>query len=115
MWEKLKEAIDALVTKGQLELSHARDSFGLSRCKVCISAAAPMHREVLEFFKSNDILILEMYGMSESTGPTAFNTFTAWKITSVGKPMLGVRVKIYCPDENGEGEVGHLVIIEHAV
>ena len=110
VWEKLNEAIGAFVAKGQLQLNQARAAFGYSKCKLCIVGAAPSNPEVLEFFKSSvDMQVLELYGMSECTGPHTFNLPNAWKITSVGKPMLGVRVKIDQPDENGEGEVGRLI------
>ena len=39
-----------------------------------MSGAAPIAREVLEFFASLDIVVLEVYGQSEDTGPTSFNT-----------------------------------------
>jgi long-chain-fatty-acid--CoA ligase ACSBG len=45
-----------------------RQALGLDRCKLCMSGAAPIMKETLEFFMSLDIPILELYGMSESTG-----------------------------------------------
>ena len=39
----------------------------------CITGAAPIAPEVLEFFASLDLTILEVYGQSEDTGPTTFN------------------------------------------
>ena len=54
---------------------------------------------------SVNLPVLELYGMSESTGPHTFNTPESWRVGSVGKTMLGVKVKIDTPDEKGDGEV----------
>lgn len=45
---------------------------GLDRCRICVSGAAPIMKETLEFFYSFDISVLEVYGMSESTGEFYF-------------------------------------------
>jgi len=45
-----------------------RQALGLDRCRMCMTAAAPIMRETLEFFASLNIPILEIYGMSETSG-----------------------------------------------
>jgi len=45
-----------------------RQALGLDRCKMCMSAAAPIMRDTLDFFASLNIPILEIYGMSETSG-----------------------------------------------
>lgn len=74
--------------------------------------AAPVHRETLEFFMAFDIPILELYGMSESTGPQTSNIreFTRWRTGSCGKNISGAQTKIDNPDEHGDGEVSGLLI-----
>ncbi len=69
---------------------------GLDRLKIAISAAAPIGRDVLEFFMSCGIIIREVYGQSEDCGPTTFNypDPNGTKLGTVGKPMPGVEVKI---------------------
>ena len=52
-----------------------------------------------------NIPVLDMYGMSESTGPISVATFNTWCLGSVGQCLDGAHLKIDNPDENGEGEV----------
>ena len=54
-------------------------------------------REVLEFFASLDLLVLEVYGQSEDCGPTSFNRLGKAKLGTVGPAIDGVEVKI-APD-----------------
>ena len=49
--------------------------------------------------------VLELYGMSENTGPATLNTIIDWRLGSVGKPIAGTKLKLDNEDENGEGEV----------
>ena len=72
---------------------------GMGRIRIPVSGAAPISREVLEFFASLDIQIYEVYGQSEDTGPTSFNLPGATRLGTVGRPIKGVEVKIA---EDGE-------------
>lgn len=82
-----------------------REGFGLGRLKVAITGAAPIHIKVLEYFNSIQLPLLELFGMSELTGPGTFNLVGQNKLGSVGVPMQGSRVKIDNPNKKGEGEV----------
>ena len=82
-----------------------RERLGFTRCNLMIVGAAPIHRSVLEYFMSVNMPILELFGMSENSGPQSFNRMDNWRLGSVGLPMLGTQVKIDSPDEKGEGEV----------
>ena len=57
-----------LVIANALVFKKVRLALGLERCKIAISAAAPIMKDTLEFFMSLNIPVTEMYGMSESTG-----------------------------------------------
>ena len=61
-----------------------------------------------------DIPILEIYGMSESTGAHSINILGGgrWRVGSAGQAVKGAEMKISCPDENGDGEVGGEVWID---
>lgn len=50
-----------------------RKALGLGRARLCVSGAAPIGLDVLQAFASLDILIHEVYGQSEDTGPASFN------------------------------------------
>jgi long-chain-fatty-acid--CoA ligase ACSBG len=80
--------------------SKVKASLGLDATKCCFTAAAPISREVLEYFASLNIPIYEVFGQSECTGPHTVNTPSAWKVGTVGRPMLGTESKI--DPESGE-------------
>lgn len=78
----------------KLVFSKLKPAVGLGRAKVCVSGAAPIAPEVLEFFASLDIPVLEVYGQSEDTGPTSFNQPNNFKLGTVGPAVPGVEIKI---------------------
>jgi len=86
-----------LATK--LIFSKLKPAIGLGRARICVSGAAPISREILEFFASLDIIVLEVYGQSEDTGPTSFNRPGKTKLGTVGPIVPGVEAKIA---EDGE-------------
>jgi long-chain acyl-CoA synthetase len=83
----------------RLAYSKVRAALGLDRARFLISGAAPIAREVLEFFFSLDMPIQEVYGQSEDCGPTSFNAPGEIRVGSVGKAIPGVQVRIA---EDGE-------------
>jgi long-chain acyl-CoA synthetase len=83
----------------KLIFSKLKPAIGMGNARVCVSGAAPIAREVLEFFATLDIVVLEVYGQSEDSGPTTFNTPTRYRFGSVGPAIPGVEVKIAEDDE----------------
>jgi len=83
----------------KLIFSKLKPAIGMGNARVCVSGAAPIAREVLEFFASLDIIVLEVYGQSEDSGPTTFNTPTRYRFGSVGPALPGVEVRIADDDE----------------
>ncbi|HWM85103.1 MAG TPA: long-chain fatty acid--CoA ligase [Kofleriaceae bacterium] len=83
----------------KLVLSKLKPALGLGRARICISGAAPIAKEVLEFFATLDIAVREVYGQSEDTGPTTINIPGKTKLGSVGGLIPGIEVKIA---EDGE-------------
>lgn len=59
-----------------------------------ISGGAALPRELGEFFEAVGLLIIEGYGLTESSPVIAANRIDAYKFGTVGKPMPGVEVKI---------------------
>ncbi len=78
----------------KLIFSKVKAAIGLSRARVCVSGAAPISKEVLSFFTSLDVIVLEVYGQSEDCGPTSFNKPGDVRLGSVGKPFPGDEVRI---------------------
>ncbi len=83
----------------KLVLSKIRAALGLEECRLPVSGAAPISREVLEFFASLGIIIYEVYGQSEDCGPTSFNRPGKVKFGTVGPPIPGMEVRIADDDE----------------
>jgi len=74
-------------------------ALGLGRAKVCVSGAAPIAPEVLEYFTGLDIIVYEVYGQSEDCGPTCINIPGQTRFGAVGKPLPGLEVRLA---EDGE-------------
>ena len=71
-----------------------KEALGLDRARICVSGAAPISKEVLDFMSGLDIVIHEVYGQSEDCGPTTFNKPGQTKFGTVGPMFPGVEVKI---------------------
>ena len=81
-----------LATK--LIFSKLKPALGLGRARVCVSGAAPIAPEILQFFAGLDIVVHEVYGQSEDCGPTSFNLPGRTRYGTVGPAVPGVEVKI---------------------
>ncbi|KAF3695497.1 Long-chain-fatty-acid--CoA ligase ACSBG2 [Channa argus] len=88
-----------------LVLKKVRAALGLDRCRTCYTGAAPITKDTLEYFMSLNIPLLELYGMSESSGPHTISTNSEYRVTSCGKVLHGCKVKLENPDSEGNGEV----------
>jgi long-chain acyl-CoA synthetase len=78
----------------KLVFDKLKPALGLGRARFCVSGAAPIAKEILEFFASLDIIVLEVYGQSEDTGPTSFNRPGRVKFGTVGPALEDIEVKI---------------------
>jgi long-chain acyl-CoA synthetase len=77
----------------RLVFSKLRARFG-GNIRFFISGGAPLSREIAEFFHACGILILEGYGLTETSAASFVNTVDAYKFGSVGQPIPGVELKI---------------------
>lgn len=63
-----------------------------------------MNSETKRYFMSLDMPIIEIFGMSESSGGHSFSTLEA-PLDTIGKGLPGVLTKIKNPDASGNGEI----------
>jgi long-subunit acyl-CoA synthetase (AMP-forming) len=83
----------------KLVFSKVRDKLGLDQARICVTSAAPISKDTLEFFLSLGVPIMEVYGMSECTGPATFSLPHKYRTGSVGWTLPGGELKIA---EDGE-------------
>jgi long-chain acyl-CoA synthetase len=77
----------------RLVLSKVRDLFG-GRLALAASGAAPIAKEVLEFFDACGVLILEGWGMTETAAAGTINTEQDLRFGTVGRPLPGTEVRV---------------------
>jgi long-chain acyl-CoA synthetase len=65
-----------------------------------VSGAAPIAKDILEFFYACGVPVLEGWGMTETTAVGAVNTLEQLRFGTVGRAMPGVEFKIA-----GDGEI----------
>ncbi|MDY6791452.1 MAG: long-chain fatty acid--CoA ligase [Thermodesulfobacteriota bacterium] len=77
-----------------------KERMGFDRLRVAISGAAPISPDVLHFFQSIGVNLIEGYGQTEGTGVTSVSRPDRVKFGTVGPPLTGVEIKIA-----GDGEI----------
>ncbi len=82
-----------------LVFKKVKAALGLSEVRIASSGAAPIAPEIVEYFSGLDIIVYEVYGQSEGSGPTTYNVPGRTKLGTVGPPFPNVEVRIA---EDGE-------------
>eukprot|EP00742_Colponemidia_sp_Colp-10_P001646 GILJ01001765.1.p1 GENE.GILJ01001765.1~~GILJ01001765.1.p1 ORF type:complete len:678 (+),score=107.76 GILJ01001765.1:41-2074(+) len=85
--------------------SKIKAALGLDECRMFGTGAAPIAKTTLEYFMSLNMVLFEMYGMSESSGPETFNSPGKVRIGSIGQVMPGTDLIVANPDAKGHGEL----------
>ena len=84
VWEALPyEALDASIG------AKIRHEIGLDEARILISAAAPIHPDLIRWFHAIGLPLIELYGQTETCGPTTSNTPDDFRTGSVGRPIPG--------------------------
>ncbi|MGO4443068.1 long-chain fatty acid--CoA ligase [Mycobacterium sp. 2YAF39] len=77
----------------RLVFSKVREAFG-GRIRFFISGAAPLNRDIGEWFHAAGLLILEGYGLTETTAGACINRPDHYKLGTVGLPFDGTSLRI---------------------
>ena len=77
-----------------------KQKLGLRNSEIIISGAAPISKDVINWFKTIEVEISQIYGMTEDCCISHFNIPPHNKIGTVGKALPGVKTKI-----TDEGEI----------
>ncbi len=79
-------------------LSKIRNLFG-GQLRLAVSGAAPINPDILRFFDAAGVLVLEGWGMTETSTAATISSPDDFKIGTIGKPFPGCEVRIA---EDGE-------------
>jgi len=74
-------------------LSKIRGLFG-GKLKLAVSGAAPINPDILRFFDAAGVLVLEGWGMTETSTAATIATPEDFKMGTIGKPFPGCEIKI---------------------
>jgi len=85
----------------RLVYSKLRNAMG-GNVRYAVSGSAPLGAHLGHFFHSLGIVILEGYGLTETTAPATVSLATRAKIGTVGPPLPGVSVRVM---DDGEIQV----------
>lgn len=77
----------------RLVFSKVKERFG-GKVKFFISGSAPLSLDMAQFFHAAGILILEGYGLTESSAASVVNLPDHFRFGTVGRPLPGTEAKI---------------------
>jgi long-chain acyl-CoA synthetase len=84
----------------RLVLSNLRARLGFDRCRFLISGGAPLSAEIAEFFHGLGLLVLEGYGLTETTAAAFVNRWNRYHFGTVGPAIDVIQHRIA-----GDGEI----------
>ncbi len=120
IWAQAERTGEAETLKKGIKLSNALRKIRIDRrrqifkkvlhtfgdnLEMIICGGAALNQDIIDFFDSIGITILNGYGITEASPLISCNRNEWQKNGSVGIPIIGEEVKIADPDENGEGEI----------
>ncbi len=82
-----------------LALRALQNFVGLRRCRAAVTGAAPIAPDIIRFFRTIGIPLLEVYGQTETTGMVTGQRPEGFQRGTVGEATLGAELKVA---EDGE-------------
>ena len=92
------------IDKRRSLFAQVHETFG-GKLEMIICGGAALNQDIIDFFDAIGITVLNGYGITECAPLVSCNRNEWQKNGSVGLPIIGEEVKIYEPDQNGEGEI----------
>lgn len=71
-----------------------RQQLGLDRGRILVTAAAPAHPDLIRWFHAIGLPVLQIYGQTESCGPTSATHGQHKRIGTVGSALPGMTVRL---------------------
>jgi long-chain acyl-CoA synthetase len=94
----------------RLVCSKVREQLG-GRVHMLISGAAPLAKELAEYFYALGLSVYEGYGLTETSPVVAVNCPGRTKLGTVGQVIPGVEVKLSEEEVDSEGRAGREILV----
>ena len=94
----------------RLVCAKVREQLG-GRVRMLISGAAPLSKDIAEFFYALGLPVYEGYGLTETSPVVAVNCPGKTKLGTVGKVIPRVEVKLSDEEIDSEGRVGREILV----
>ena len=101
---------------GKKLFSSLLDKLSLRTLRTCISGGGPLPVSTVKMFQELGIDFVQGYGLTEASPITHVNPVEAFRMSSVGKRLAQIDVKIVNPDSDGNGLIyikGPMVMKEY--
>ena len=76
-----------------------KERLGMEKMRHAFSGAAPISPDILRFYRNIGLMLVEGYGMTETSAIISFSTLNDYKYGTVGRPLIGSQVRL---SEEGE-------------
>ena len=97
-WEKIARAIQAGPSTAEARSEALRRVTG-GRLRFCLSGGAGLKVEIKQLLHAAGVLVIEGYGLTETSPTLTLNRPDAFRFDTVGKPLPSVELKL---DDDGE-------------
>ena len=98
-----KNVVQYLIGK-PLFYNKVKKAMGFDRCRQFISCGAPLSDAITKYFLGIDIVISQLYGMSETTGAITWSGLK-YIPNSIGRPIPGSQIEVKNMDGDGVGDM----------